>query len=54
MRKLRWFAMCNEFGVWTETVLQYWDDDEKRWFDVPNVTCKTWEEEEYIYNEYAI
>lgn len=44
--KLRWFSMCNEHGVWTERVLQYWNEEEHRWQDVHEQTCKTWEEDE--------
>lgn len=49
--KLRWFATCNRDGVWSESCLQYWDEDNRRWEDVPRVECKTWEEEEYLTRE---
>ena len=52
--KLRWFSTCNKDGVWSSMRLQYWDEEEKSWTDIPYVSCKTWEEEQYTHNEFAI
>ena len=52
--KLRWFSMCDENGVWTKPRLQFWNKDAHRWQDIPYVDCKTWEEEKYLQDEFAV
>lgn len=52
--KLRWFKMCNKDGVWTKPILQFWNEEGHCWEDVPFVDCKTWEEEKYLQDEFAV
>lgn len=51
--KLRWFSMCDKDGVWTTPVLQMWSDAYNVWRDIPCVTCKTWQEDQYLHDENA-
>jgi len=52
MMKLRWFQTCNKDGVWSTPSLQVWSVDDLEWIDVPLTTCKTWEEEKYLHDEF--
>lgn len=52
--KLRWFKMCNKDGVWTKPVLQFRNEESHCWEGVPFVDCKTWEEDKYIHDEFAV
>ena len=52
--KLRWFSMCDENGVWTKPRLQFWNKDAGCWEDIPCVDCKTFEEEKYLQDEFAV
>lgn len=46
--KLRFFQTYNEYGANSEITLQYWDEDCKRWINVPFVRVSEEYEEEAL------
>lgn len=49
--KLRWFVVHYGNGVKTQPVLQYWDEDAKKWENVPYFECNIYDEEKCLYDE---
>ena len=52
--KLRWFNTCDKYGVRDSPSLQYWNEEMKHWECIPYFECKSWEEDEYLEDEYAV
>ena len=41
--ELRWIVLCDKNGRKTKPDLQFWNEDDEIWEDVPYVEMKTWE-----------
>lgn len=49
--KLRFLTVYDECGRDSEPVLQYWNEDTKRWSDVIHYRCRFIDEDEYNKDE---
>jgi hypothetical protein len=52
-KKLRYFQVYDENGRDSPTYLQYWDEEEKIWADVPFIRTSVRNEEEYMHDKNA-
>jgi hypothetical protein len=46
--KIRWFQTYNSNGLNSPERLQYWDDEESKWLDVPSLRIPEKEEEKAL------
>ena len=49
--KLRYLEVYDKFESWNLPILQYWDEDDKKWIDINHIVCKQQDVDEFNKNE---